>query len=412
MECRFCQSELKVIFADLGMSPLANSYLKEEQLDKMEPFYPLCSFVCEKCLLVQLDEFESPKNIFSDYAYFSSFSESWVKHVEDFSKMAIERFNLNKKHKVIEIASNDGYLLQHFKKKNISVLGIDPAVNVGKVAIGKGIPTIPKFFGIKTAKEIVDNGNQADLLIAINVLPHTPELIDFIKGAKILLKNNGTMVIQFSAYLLQLIENNEFDMIYHEHFSYFSLHTLKKILSKFGLEIFDVKEVPVHGGSLRIFIKHEKENVEPINKNVKDQLEKEQIYGLDKISTYVDFSKKIEHVKSKLWEFFITAKKENKKVICYGAAAKGNTLLNYCGVGKDFVEYSVDISPHKQGLYLPGTHIPIYSPEKIRETKPDYILLLAWNLKDEIMKQLDFVKEWGGKFVVPIPEVEILDENS
>lgn len=407
IKCRFCDEELNQVFVDLGMSPLANSYLDSEDLDKGESFFPLRTFVCKKCLLVQLEVFESPKKIFSNYAYFSSYSKTWLKHVEDYVNLAIDRFGFNKNSQVIEIASNDGYLLQHFQKKNIPILGIDPAENVAKVAEEKGIPTRVKFFGTETAMELVNENKKADLLIAINVLPHVPELNDFVKGMKLLLKPEGIITVQFSAYLLQLLQQNQFDMIYHEHFSYFSLHTIQKIFSKQGLTVFDVEEVPVHGGSLRVFLRHD-ENLElSVTQNVYNQLKKEETFKLTEISTYSKFSEQVKETKIKLWNFFISAEKEGKKVVCYGAPAKGNTLLNYCGIGRDFIEYTVDISPHKQGLYLPGTHIPILSPEKIRETKPDYLLILAWNLKEEVMEQMHYIHDWGGKFVVPIPEVKI-----
>ena len=407
IKCRFCDEELNQVFVDLGMSPLANSYLDSEDLDKEESFFPLRTFVCRKCLLVQLEVFESPKKIFSNYAYFSSYSKTWLKHVEDYVNLSIEQFGFDKNSQVIEIASNDGYLLQHFQKKNIPILGIDPAENVAKVAEEKGIPTRVKFFGTETAMELVNENKKADLLIAINVLPHVPELNDFVKGMKLLLKPKGIITVQFSAYLLQLLQQNQFDMIYHEHFSYFSLHTIQKIFSKHGLTVFDVEEVPVHGGSLRVFLRHDENTELSITQNVYNQLKKEETFKLTEISTYSKFSEQVKETKIKLWNFFISAEKEGKKVVCYGAPAKGNTLLNYCGIGCDFIEYTVDISPHKQGLYLPGTHIPILSPEKIRETKPDYLLILAWNLKEEVMEQMHYIHDWGGKFVVPIPEVKI-----
>ena len=407
--CRFCNTELTQIFVDLGMSPLANSYLNSTDLNKMEPFYPLRTFVCAECLLVQLEEFESPKNIFTNYAYFSSYSTTWLKHVEDYANMAIERFDLDNNSKVIEIASNDGYLLQHFKKRKISILGIEPAANVSKVAEEKGITTVTKFFGTKTATELVNENKKADLLIAINVLPHVPNLNDFIKGMKLLLKSNGVITVQFSAYMIRLLQENQFDMIYHEHFSYFSFHTIQKIFSKYDLTIFDVEEVPVHGGSLRVYVKHVENLEHSITKNVEALLSKEKMFRITEMSTYTDFPERVRIVKTNLWNFFISAKKENKKVVCYGAPAKGNTLLNYCGIGRDFIEYTVDVSPHKQGLYLPGTHIPILHPEKILETKPDYVFILAWNLKEEIMEQMKYIHDWGGKFVVCIPEVKIYD---
>ena len=409
MKCRFCSNPDQHIFLDLGMSPLANSFLTSSQLNNAESFYPLCSYFCPKCFLVQLDEFEHPENIFSNYAYFSSFSDTWNEHIELFVNSVISRFNISQEKQIIEIASNDGYLLKHFKKKNFPILGIEPAKNIAKDAESNGIPTINKFFGIDTAKELSDNGKKADLLIAFNVLPHVPNLNEFVQGLKILLNQKGLLVIQFSAYLVSLIKNNEFDMIYHEHFSYFSLYTLQQIFSKYGLSIFDVEKLFIHGGSLRLFISHEDNSIFEKTENVEKLLEIEQQVGILNPSFYTEFPKKINLTKQEIWKFLISAKQENKKIVCYGAPAKGNTLLNFCGIGKDFIEYTVDRNPHKQNLFLPGTHIPIYSPEKIRSTKPDYLLILPWNLKDEIVEQMSFIREWNGKFVVLIPKVEIID---
>ena len=409
MKCRFCESALTNIFLDLGMSPMANSFLKSTDLNTAEPRYPLCSYVCSNCFLVQLDEFEKPQEIFSDYAYFSSFSTTWIDHVEEFVNQSINQFKIDKEKHVIEIASNDGYLLQHFKKKDIPVLGIEPAKNIASDAESKGIPTINKFFGVDTAQELVQNGQKADFLIAFNVMPHVPNLNDFVNGLKMILNNDGILIIQFSAYLLKLIELNEFDMIYHEHFSYFSFGTLKKILAKSKLKIFDVEELSIHGGSLRLYIIHEKNNSYQKNMRVDQLLEKEKQFGLLETSTYDKFAKNIQNVKQDICNFFAEARKENKKIVCYGAPAKGNTLLNFCGIGKDFIEYTVDKNPHKQELFLPGTHIPIYSPEKVLSTKPDYLLILPWNLKDEIIEQMSFIRDWNGKFVVLMPKIEIIN---
>ena len=409
MKCRFCKSTSLDIFLDLGMSPMANSYLKYSDLNNMEPFYPLCSFVCTKCFLIQLDEFEKPEEIFSNYIYFSSYSEMWLKHVEEFVNSMINRFKINQEKLVVEIASNDGYLLQHFKKKDIQILGIEPAKNITHEAESKGIPTINEFFGIDTANKLVENGKKADFLIAFNVLPHVPNLNEFVKGLKILLNDNGILVIQFSAYLMKLIQLKEFDMIYHEHFSYFSLYTMNKILADVQMSIFDVEELPIHGGSLRIFVTHEANKLYEKNKNVDDLLDKEKKFGLTDPFFYKNFSQKIIEVKLNIWNFFISAKNENKKIVGYGAPAKANTLLNFCGIGRDFIEYTVDKNPHKQNLFLPGTHIPIHSVEQIRKTKPDYLLILPWNLKDEIIEQMSFIREWGGKFIVLIPEIKIFD---
>ena len=409
MKCRFCKSALTNIFLDLGMSPMANSFLKSTELDNKEPHYPLCSYVCSNCFLVQLDEFEKPQEIFSNYAYFSSFSTTWLDHVEEFVNQLINQFKIDKEKHVIEIASNDGYLLQHFKKKDIPILGIEPAKNIASDAESKGIPTINKFFGVDTAQELVQNGQKADFLIAFNVMPHVPNLNDFVNGLKMILNNDGILIIQFSAYLLKLIELNEFDMIYHEHFSYFSLGTLKKIFSEAKLKIFDVEELPIHGGSLRVYITHENNNLYEKSICVDQLLEKEKQFGLLEISTYENLAKNIQNVKQNICNFFISARKENKKIVCYGAPAKGNTLLNFCEVGKDFIEYAVDRNPHKQNLFLPGTHIPIYSPEKVLSTKPDYLLILPWNLKDEIVEQMSFIRDWDGKFIVLIPKIEIIN---
>ena len=409
MKCRFCKSTLTNVFLDLGMSPMANSFLKPTELNTIEPSYPLCAYVCSKCFLVQLDEFEKPEEIFSNYAYFSSFSTTWNDHVEEFVNQLINKFKIDKQKHVIEIASNDGYLLQHFKKNDIPILGIEPAKNIASYAESKGIPTINKFFGVDTAQELVQNGQKADFLIAFNVMPHVPNLNDFVNGLKMLLNPDGILIIQFSAYLLKLIELNEFDMIYHEHFSYFSLGTLKKIFSELKLKIFDAEELSIHGGSLRLYIIHEENNSYQKSTRVDHILEKEKQFGLLETSTYDNFTKNIQNVKQGICNFFAEARKENKKIVCYGAPAKGNTLLNFCGIGKDFIEYTVDKNPHKQELFLPGTHIPIYSPEKVLSTKPDYLLILPWNLKDEIIEQMSFIRDWNGKFVVLMPKIEIIN---
>ena len=406
MKCRFCQNKLKIIFADLGMSPLANSYVNSIESEVGEVFFPLKTFVCEKCFLVQLGEFKSPNEIFKDYAYFSSFSSSWVNHAEQYVNSLVKKFNINKKNLVVEIASNDGYLLQFFKKKNIPVLGIEPAENVAKNAIKKGIPTITKFFGSKLAIELKKSGKKVDCIIANNVLPHTPELTDFIKGLELLINPNGVIVIQFSAYVLPLIKNGQFDHIYHEHFSYFSLTTVKQILKKFKLEIFDVEELDVHGGSLRLYIKKIGQ-IKKENSNLKKILNKEKEFGITKKDTYRNFQNQILEKKISIWKFFSVAKKEKKKIACYGAPAKGNTMLNYCQIGKDFINFTVDKNPAKQGKLLPGTHIPIFNLKKINEFKPDYLVILPWNLKEEIVEEMKYIRKWGGKFVVLSPKVKI-----
>jgi len=405
-KCRFCKTSLSQIFVDLGKTPLANSFLDKKSLYKTEPFYPLCAFVCEKCFLVQLEEYEAPDNIFGDYAYFSSYSESWLKHAKDYVEMITERFRIDENSQIIEIASNDGYLLQFFKEKNIPILGIEPAKNIAKFANQKNIPTLEMFFNVDTAKKLLKEGKQADLLIGNNVLAHVTDLNDFVEGLKILLKSKGIITMEFP-HLLQIIKQNQFDTIYHEHLSYFSLLTVQKIFLAHSLTIFDVEELKTHGGSLRIYVKHNNYDAIQINKSVKVVINNEKKFGLDNISQYTNFLKKVNTVKQNLLEFCKSAKNEGKKVVCYGASAKGNTLLNYCGIGSEYIEYVVDRSPHKQKLFLPGTHLEIKNPEKIRETKPDYLLITPWNLKDEIMEQMNYIAEWGGKFVIPIPEVKI-----
>ena len=406
LSCRFCNKPLTDTFVDLGMSPLSNAFLKKEMLNDLEKKYPLCAYVCNSCFLVQLPEFEKPENIFEEYAYFSSYSSTWLKHAENYVSMMIKKFGFDEKNLVIEIASNDGYLLQFFKKINIPILGIEPAVNVAKVAKDKGIPTITRFFSENTANDLRKENKFADLIIGNNVLAHVPNLNDFVKGLKILLKPSGIITLEFP-HIMQLIQKNQFDTIYHEHFSYFSLLTSKKILSFHGLTIFDVEEIPTHGGSLRIYVKHSEYDKIPINKKVKILLEKEKLYGLENISTYINFIKNVEDVKKKLQQFFKHARNSGKKIVCYGAAAKGNTLLNYCNIGKKFIDYAVDQNPHKQGLFLPGTHIPIKNPKEVQKTKPDYLIIIPWNLKEEIIEQMNYIREWGGKFMIPIPKIEI-----
>ena len=407
-KCQFCQNPLSHTFVNLGMSPLSNGFLKSEQLNKAEKFYPLHTYVCEKCLLVQLEEFESPDHIFAhDYAYFSSYSDSWLKHSKTYTDLMVEKFKFNTKSLVIEIASNDGYLLQYFQEKRIPVLGIEPAENVAKVAETKGIRTIVKFFGIQTAKELVSQGIQSDLLLGNNVLAHVPNINDFVAGMKIVLKPEGIITMEFP-HLLQLMQQNQFDTIYHEHFSYLSFVTVEKIFAHHGLILFDVESLPTHGGSLRIYAKHRENDKLQISQGVVKLKELEKQKGLSDLQTYLSFSQKVQETKRKLLNFLIQLKMDGKTIVGYGAAAKGNTLLNYCGIRADFIDYTCDRSPHKQGKFLPGTHIPIYSPDKIAETKPDYVLILPWNLKDEISTQLSYIREWGGKFIVPIPEVEVL----
>ena len=406
--CRFCGHELRHTFCDLGMSPLSNAYLKMDHLNSMEPFYPLHAYVCEQCFLVQLEEFETPENIFSDYAYFSSFSASWLRHAEHYTEEMTARFGLGGSHQGMEIASNDGYLLQYSRAKGIPVIGVEPAANVAKVAEEKGIPTRVCFFGTETARQFVAEGVQADLLLGNNVLAHVPDLNDFVAGLKIVLKKQGLITMEFP-HLLRLIRENQFDTIYHEHFSYLSLITVTQVFHRHGLRLFDVQELPTHGGSLRIFACHGENSTYQDTGNVEAQLEAERTAGLDALPTYVSFGDKVAATKRDLLEFLIAAKRSGKRIVGYGAAAKGNTLLNYCGVRGDFIDYVVDRSPHKQGLYLPGSHLPVKSPESVGESRPDYLLILPWNLKEEIIEQMNHIREWGGTFVIPIPRVEVIE---
>lgn len=407
LKCRFCQTPLKHSFLDLGTSPLANNNLKQEELNRMEPFYPLHVYVCENCFLVQLPEWESPEKIFSDYAYFSSYSDSWLQHAKAYTELMVNRFGYESNSRIVEIASNDGYLLQYFKQKGIPVLGVEPAQNVAKVAQMAGIPTLIKFFGTDLAKELVAEGKSADLLVGNNVLAHVPSLNNFVRGMKIMLKPRGIITMEFP-HLMRLIEENQFDTIYHEHFSYFSLITAEKVFAKQGLSIFDVEELPTHGGSLRIYARHEDDHSNPLSLKVTDLKNREEAMGFTQLEFYQGFESKVKETKRNILEFLIKAKTDGKSITGYGAPAKGNTLLNYCGIGTDFMDYTVDRSPHKQGQYLPGTHIPIYHPDRLRETKPDYVVILPWNLKDEIIEQMSHIREWGGSFVVLIPEVEVL----
>ncbi|MEP1076661.1 class I SAM-dependent methyltransferase [Leptolyngbya sp. PL-A3] len=408
--CRFCELPLQHTFVNLGISPISNDILSVEQLNRAEKFYPLHTYICEKCLLVQLDVFESHEHIFGDgdYSYFSSYSDSWLRHAKAYTDLMVQRFGFNENSQVIEIASNDGYLLQYFVEKGIPVLGIEPASNVAQVALEKGVPSLVRFFGVETAKELVSKGKQADLLLGNNVLAHVPDLNDFVAGMKIVLKPNGTLTMEFP-HLLQLIEQNQFDTIYHEHFSYFSFLAVEQVFAKHGLTLFDVEEIPTHGGSLRIYGKHSDAPGLEVSDRVTQLKAKEIEAGLDKVETYLTFGEKVKATKWKLQKFLVEAKTAGKTIVGYGAPAKGNTLLNYCGVGADAIDYTVDRNPHKQGMFLPGTHIPIYAPDKINETRPDYVLILPWNLKKEIITQMSGIRDWGGKFVVPIPEVQVYE---
>jgi hypothetical protein len=405
--CRFCGSTLIHTFVDLGMSPLCESYVSAEQLNHMEPFYPLHAYVCDQCFLVQLLEFVTPEDIFSEYAYFSSYSDSWKQHARRYVEMAIERFRLHEKSQVVELASNDGYLLQYFLERNISILGVEPAANVAAVAIQKQIPTVVKFFGVNTARELVAEGKQADLLLGNNVLAHVPDITDFVGGMKVLLKAQGVITMEFP-HLMRLMEENQFDTIYHEHFSYLSFLAVEKIFASGGLRIFDVEELSTHGGSLRIYAGHGNDESKQIQHGVTELRTREERLGFKCLDYYFTFTEKVKETKRKLLDFLIDAKRRTKSIIGYGAPGKGNTLLNYCGVRTDFLNYVVDRNPYKQGKFLPGTHIPIFHPDKIKETKPDYVLILPWNLKKEVIEQNFYIRDWGGQFVVPIPELKIL----
>jgi C-methyltransferase C-terminal domain/Putative zinc binding domain/Methyltransferase domain len=404
--CRFCHTPLRVNFVDLGMSPLCESYISADQLNKMEPFYPLHTFVCEECFLVQLDEYVSPGEIFTEYAYFSSYSDSWVQHAKIYTEQIIEQFGLGVNNIVMEIASNDGYLLQHFAANNIPVMGIEPAANIAKVAEKRGIPTIVKFFGENVAKEIVNEHGKADLVIGNNVLAHVPDLNDFVGGMKILLRRMGLITMEFP-HLYRLMESNQFDTIYHEHFSYFSFLTVEKVFLAHGMKIFDVEELSTHGGSLRIYACHVENEDRRVSKRAQEMREREIHDGYNQLNIYADFEENVKETKRKLLEFLIKVKREGKAVAAYGTPGKGNTLLNYCGIRQDFIDYTVDRNPYKHNKFTPGTHIPIFPPERIKETKPDYVLILPWNLKGEIMEQVEYIREWGGQFVIPIPEVTI-----
>ena len=404
--CRFCHSGLSETFADLGMSPLSNSYLQESQLQAMERFYPLHAYVCSSCFLVQLAEFESPERIFSDYAYFSSYSDSWLRHCDAYAQEMIRRWQLGGTSNVVEIASNDGYLLQYFKQRGVPVLGIEPAANVARVAVEKGIPTDVAFFGEKKGAELAAAGKSADLIAANNVLAHVPDINDFVKGFKLALKPGGCVTVEFP-HLLQLVRHNQFDTIYHEHFSYLSLRFVSGLFASHGLRVFDVDEIPTHGGSLRVYGCHALDDTKPTRESVSALQEQERENGLQDIRTYRRFADQVVRTKCDVLDFFVDAMRAGNRVAGYGAPAKGNTLLNYCGIGPGFLQFTVDRSPHKQGLYLPGTHIPIFSPEAIAKAKPDFLFILPWNLREEIVEQMAGIRSWGGKFVVPIPTLEI-----
>jgi SAM-dependent methyltransferase len=405
--CRFCGAGLRQTFVDLGMSPLCETYPSAAQLDRGETYYPLHVYVCTQCLLVQLQEYESAESIFSDYPYFSSYSDSWLRHAGNYCDKMMTQFGLNDQSFVIEVASNDGYLLQYFVQRGVPVLGIEPAANVAKVAVEKGVPTLVRFFGTRLAIELAAEGRHADLILGNNVLAQVPDLNDFVEGLKILLKPDGVLTLEFP-HLLRLIERNEFDTIYHEHFSYFSMLTTVRILEAHGLQAFDVEELPTHGGSLRIYACRKEDKTHPIQRSIRELIAEEERAGLASAKGYESFARQVKQTKLALMDFLLTAARDGKSVAGYGAPGKSATLLHYCGIGKDLIQYTVDRSPYKQGRFLPGTRIPIYHPDRIRQTKPDYVVILPWNLKDEIMEQLQFIEEWGGHFVVPIPKLTVI----
>lgn len=405
--CRACGAPLARTFVDLGMMPLAQNFLRADQLDDMEPFYPLHAYICEQCLLVQLKEYVSPREIFTEYAYFSSYSDSWLKHAQQYCEQMTARWGLNSESQVVEIASNDGYLLQYFLQAGIPVLGVEPAGNVAAAAVDRGVPTVNAFFNTETARALVADGTRADLLVGNNVLAHVPAVNDLAAGMALLLADQGVITMEFP-HLARLMDENQFDTIYHEHFSYFMLSTAQAIFARQGLTIFDVEQLPTHGGSLRIYACHAGDASHPVLPAATELLNWEASQGYDRLETYLSFTKRVERTKRQLLSFLMRAREEGRTVAGYGAPAKANTLLNYCGVRTDLLDYTTDRSPHKHGKFLPGTHIPVYSVDEIAARRPDYVLILPWNLRTEIMHQLASVREWGAKFVVPIPELTIL----
>jgi SAM-dependent methyltransferase len=404
--CRFCGTVLHQTFVDLGMSPLCESYPSAADLNGGEVYYPLHVYVCDNCFLVQLEEYESAEKIFTEYAYFSSYSDSWLKHADDYCNRMTTRLGLNRQSFVVEVASNDGYLLQYFVKRSVPVLGIEPAANVAKVAVERGIPTVVEFFGASLAKKLAVEGRCADLVLGNNVLAQVPDLNDFVEGLKILLKPHGVLTLEFP-HLLRLMEYNEFDTIYHEHFSYFSMLATMRILEAHGLRAFDVEELATHGGSLRVYACRVEDQSHPPEPRVRRVIAQEERAGLASVDGYTNFARQVKDTKIALVDFLLTAAREGKSVVGYGAPGKSATLIHYCGIGKDLIQYTVDRSPYKQGRFLPGSHIPIYHPKRVAETKPDYVVILPWNLKDEIMEQLQYIRDWGGHFVVPIPKVAV-----
>ena len=405
--CRFCQAAMATTFVDLGMSPLCQTHIAPEQLNEMEPFYPLHAYVCDRCFLVQLEQFVAPADIFSEYAYLSSYSDSWVEHARRYAHSMRGRFGLNADSLVVEIASNDGYLLQHFVAANVPVLGIEPAANVARIAQSKGIRTAVAFFGRATADGFRREHGQADLLLGNNVLAHVPDINDFVAGMRTLLKPGGVITMEFP-HLLQLMTQNQFDTIYHEHFSYLAFFVVEKIFRHHGLRLFDVEELPTHGGSLRIFACHDDNGLLATLPSVARLRAKEMDAGLGQLDTYGSFGERVKETKRGILEFLIATKRQGKRIVGYGAPGKGNTLLNYCGIRTDFLDFTVDRNPLKQGKYTPGTRIPILAPDAIETARPDFILILPWNLREEIVGSMSFVHRWGARFVVPIPTVQVV----
>ncbi|MGF7078352.1 methyltransferase domain-containing protein [Mucilaginibacter sp. UYCu711] len=408
MNCRFCNTTLKDVFIDLINAPASNSFLVHDQLNEPETYYPLKVYTCSKCFLVQVDEYKKSDEIFnSEYVYFSSFSTSWLAHCKNYVDQITDRFNFNEQSLVVEIASNDGYLLQYFKEKEIPVLGIEPTKNTAAVAIQKGIDTVIEFFGVRLAESLIAEQKKPDLILGNNVLAHVPDIVDFVAGMKKLLKPAGVITMEFP-HLLQLVENAQFDTIYHEHFSYLSFHTVKQIFESNGLQMFDVEEILTHGGSLRIYAKHAENEAIPIVDSVAQLINKEIAKGVDKLDFYSNFTSKVNQIKVDLLEFLVNQKKAGKKVAAYGAAAKGNTLLNYCGVKNDLIDFVVDANPAKQNKFLPGSHIPVVNEQYLKDAKPDFVIILPWNIKNEIQQQLKYIKDWNANFVVAIPAIEII----
>ena len=410
LKCLNCGTQLKYTFADLGTSPLCNEIIKPDQLNEGQTSYPLHTYVCDECFLVQVGKCVSPEKIYEDYSYFSSYSDSWLHHAEQYVDFMMDQYDINRESFVVEIASNDGYLLQYFNKNKVPMLGVEPSDTVARAALDKGIPTEMVFFGTDSAQTLRKKYKPANLILGNNVLAHVPRINDFIEGLDIMLDEKGIMTFEFP-HLMQLVENNQFDTIYHEHFFYYSLHSVQSLFNKHGFKIFDVQELSTHGGSIRIFVSRTDNQEYQVSENVRQLLRREERKGYLNIEFYKSFGEYVEQTKRDILRLLINLKNQGKSIVGYGAPGKGNTLLNYCGIGTDFMDYTVDRSPHKQGHYLPGSLIPILAPDKIRDTKPDYIFILPWNLKDEIIKQLQYVSEWGGQFIIPIPQPMIINSR-